>query len=89
MRRARPTASTSIRDDEAVVQNGTYSTCEGPDPDWYLKTGTLRLDTGPRRRHRRQDRRLFQGRADSRHAGHVVLAVGRAQLRLAAAHHRR
>jgi lipopolysaccharide assembly outer membrane protein LptD (OstA) len=26
--------------------NGTYSTCEGPDPDWYLKSSTLRLDQG-------------------------------------------
>lgn len=32
--------------DRAVVQNGTYSTCEGPDPDWYLKSGTMNLDTG-------------------------------------------
>ena len=32
--------------DNAVVQNGTYSTCEGPDPDWYLKAGTMNLDTG-------------------------------------------
>jgi LPS-assembly protein len=32
--------------DEALVSDGTYSTCEGPDPDWYLKSSTLRLDTG-------------------------------------------
>ena len=32
--------------DNAVVQNGTYSTCEGPDPEWYLKAGTMSLDTG-------------------------------------------
>ena len=32
--------------DRAMVQNGTYSTCEGPDPDWYLKSGTMSLDTG-------------------------------------------
>jgi LPS-assembly protein len=32
--------------DRAVVTDGTYSTCEGPDPDWYLKSDTLRLDTG-------------------------------------------
>lgn len=31
--------------DRAVVNAGTYSTCEGPDPDWYLKAGTLNLDT--------------------------------------------
>ncbi len=35
-----------INEDEAVVTDGTYSTCEGPDPDWYLKSSTLRLDTG-------------------------------------------
>ncbi|MET0961430.1 MAG: LPS-assembly protein LptD [Noviherbaspirillum sp.] len=32
--------------EQAVVQNGTYSTCEGPDPDWYLKSGTINLDMG-------------------------------------------
>jgi LPS-assembly protein len=32
--------------DRAVVQNGTYSTCEGPDPDWYLSSGTISLDSG-------------------------------------------
>ncbi|MBK4733716.1 LPS-assembly protein LptD [Noviherbaspirillum pedocola] len=31
--------------EEAVVQNGTYSTCEGPDPDWYLQSGTMNLDS--------------------------------------------
>lgn len=31
-------------DDRATVTEGTYSTCEGPDPDWYLKSETLRLD---------------------------------------------
>ncbi len=30
--------------DEAVVTQGTYSTCEAPDPDWYLKSSKLRLD---------------------------------------------
>jgi LPS-assembly protein len=35
-----------INEDEAVVVDGTYSTCEGPNPDWYLKSDTLRLDTG-------------------------------------------
>jgi LPS-assembly protein len=29
-----------------VVSDGTYSTCEGPNPDWYLKSSTLRLDQG-------------------------------------------
>jgi LPS-assembly protein len=32
--------------DQATVIEGTYSTCEGPDPDWYLKSSTLNLDTG-------------------------------------------
>ena len=35
-----------ISDDEAVVNDGTYSTCEGTNPDWYLKSSTLNLDTG-------------------------------------------
>jgi LPS-assembly protein len=32
--------------DRATVKEGTYSTCEGPDPDWYLRSDTLKLDTG-------------------------------------------
>lgn len=32
-------------EDRATVIDGTYSTCEGPDPDWYLKSSRLRLDT--------------------------------------------
>jgi len=35
-----------LGDEQALVQDGTYSTCEGPDPDWYLKSSTLRLDQG-------------------------------------------
>ncbi|WP_426103802.1 LPS-assembly protein LptD [Massilia sp. TSP1-1-2] len=35
-----------ISEDEALITNGTYSTCEGPNPDWYLKSSTLRLDAG-------------------------------------------
>ncbi len=35
-----------INEDEMVVIDGTYSTCEGLDPDWYLKSSTLNLDTG-------------------------------------------
>jgi LPS-assembly protein len=35
-----------INEDEAVVIEGTYSTCEGPNPDWYLKSDMLHLDTG-------------------------------------------
>jgi LPS-assembly protein len=31
--------------DMAVVHDGTYSTCEGPDPDWYLSSRTINLDT--------------------------------------------
>ncbi|MDB5773767.1 MAG: LPS-assembly protein LptD [Burkholderia sp.] len=33
-------------EDRARVTDGTYSTCEGPDPDWYLKASTLNLDSG-------------------------------------------
>ncbi len=35
-----------LSEDEALVINGTYSSCEGPNPDWYLKSSTLRLDEG-------------------------------------------
>ncbi len=31
-------------EDQAVVTEGTYSTCESPDPDWYLKSTLLKLD---------------------------------------------
>jgi LPS-assembly protein len=32
--------------DRARVTEGTYSTCEGPDPDWYLRSSTMNLDSG-------------------------------------------
>ena len=32
--------------EQATVTEGTYSTCEGLDPAWYLKAATLDLDTG-------------------------------------------
>ena len=32
-------------EDRATVYDGSYSTCEGPDPDWYLKSGRLKLDS--------------------------------------------
>jgi len=35
-----------LGEQQAVVRDGTYSTCEGPNPDWYLKSSTLRLDSG-------------------------------------------
>lgn len=35
-----------LGEDQALVTNGTYSTCDAPDPDWYLKSSTLRLDQG-------------------------------------------
>jgi LPS-assembly protein len=35
-----------LGEEQAVVSDGTYSTCEGPNPDWYLKSSTLRLDAG-------------------------------------------
>lgn len=28
----------------ATVTEGSYSTCEGPDPDWYLQSSKLKLD---------------------------------------------
>lgn len=31
-------------EDRATVFEGTYSTCESPDPDWYLKSSKLNLD---------------------------------------------
>jgi len=30
--------------DEAEVSEGTYSTCESPNPDWYLRSSRMRLD---------------------------------------------
>ena len=35
-----------LGEQQALVSDGTYSTCEGTNPDWYLKSSTLRLDTG-------------------------------------------
>jgi LPS-assembly protein len=35
-----------LGESQALVVDGTYSTCEGPAPDWYLKTSTLNLDSG-------------------------------------------
>ena len=35
-----------INEEVLVATDGTYSTCEGPNPDWYLKADTLRLDSG-------------------------------------------
>lgn len=35
-----------LSEEEAIVTDGTYSTCEGPNPDWYLKSSKLRLDAG-------------------------------------------
>lgn len=33
-------------EERSTITNGTYSTCQGLDPDWYLKAETLNLDTG-------------------------------------------
>lgn len=33
-------------DDRALITQGTYSTCEGPNPDWYLSANTMHLDKG-------------------------------------------
>jgi LPS-assembly protein len=35
-----------LDEERSVVHQGTYSTCQGVSPDWYLKTETLQLDTG-------------------------------------------
>jgi LPS-assembly protein len=35
-----------VGQDKAKVINGTYSTCDAPDPDWYLKSSTMDLDRG-------------------------------------------
>jgi len=35
-----------VNEDEAVVANGTYSTCQSLAPDWYLRSNTLNLDSG-------------------------------------------
>lgn len=32
--------------DRATIKSGTYSTCEGPNPDWYVLADTLKLDSG-------------------------------------------
>lgn len=32
--------------DQAVITDGTYSTCEAPNPDWYVQANTMELDTG-------------------------------------------
>ena len=33
-------------EEKAKIINGTYSTCEGLSPDWYLQADTMSLDTG-------------------------------------------
>jgi LPS-assembly protein len=33
-------------EDVATISDGVYTTCNGPDPDWYLKTSKLTLDDG-------------------------------------------
>jgi LPS-assembly protein len=35
-----------VSNDRAKVINGTYSTCEALEPDWYISANTLDLDTG-------------------------------------------
>ncbi len=32
--------------DRATIKDGTYSTCEGANPDWYLQSDELKLDNG-------------------------------------------
>lgn len=33
-------------EDVATISDGVYTTCNGPDPDWYLKASKLTLDDG-------------------------------------------
>lgn len=33
-------------EERSTIRQGTYSTCQGLDPDWYLRADTLKLDTG-------------------------------------------
>lgn len=33
-------------EERSTITNGTYSTCQGLNPDWYLKSDSLDLDTG-------------------------------------------
>jgi LPS-assembly protein len=33
-------------EEQATVYNGTYSTCEAAEPDWYLRANTMNLDMG-------------------------------------------
>jgi len=35
-----------INPDEALVIDGTYSTCQAVHPDWYLQSSTMNLDSG-------------------------------------------
>ncbi len=40
-------ARIDFQDEErSIITRGTYSTCEGLNPDWYLQSDTLSLDTG-------------------------------------------
>ena len=40
-------ARIDFQDEErSLITRGTYSTCEGLNPDWYLQSDTLNLDTG-------------------------------------------
>ncbi|TWI61538.1 LPS-assembly protein [Pseudoduganella lurida] len=35
-----------LSEDRATIVEGTYSTCAGPNPDWYVKSSVLNLDQG-------------------------------------------
>lgn len=35
-----------VDEDQSIVEQGTYTTCEGTKPDWYLSSSRLSLDTG-------------------------------------------
>jgi len=48
-------------EDVATISDGVYTTCNGPDPDWYLKTGKLTLDDGAGIGHARNAVLVFKG----------------------------
>jgi LPS-assembly protein len=48
-------------EEKAKITNGTYSTCEGLSPDWYLQADTMSMDTGLDRGVANKTRLYFKG----------------------------
>lgn len=48
-------------EDVATIVRGVYTTCEGPDPDWYLKVSKLTLDDGAGTGYARNAVLVFKG----------------------------